>query len=77
MSFGLKNAGATYERMMDKVFHTQIGRNVKVYVNDMVVKTKRNKSHIEDSKETFQTLTRFQLKLNPTKCVFGVHSRKF
>lgn len=77
MSFGLKNARATYQRMMDKVFQSQIGRNIEVYVNDMVVKTKRDKSHIDDLRETYQTLTKYGLKLNPTKCFFGVHFGKF
>lgn len=77
MSFSVENVGATYQRMVDKVFKEQIGRNVKVYVDNMVVKTPKGKSHIEDLEETFQTLIHFQQKLNPTKCTFGVHSEKF
>ena len=54
MPFGLKNAGATYQRLMSKMFHHQIGRNVEVYVDDMLVKTKDEEIHLEDLKETFE-----------------------
>uniref|UniRef100_A0A2N9G648 Uncharacterized protein n=1 Tax=Fagus sylvatica TaxID=28930 RepID=A0A2N9G648_FAGSY len=77
MPFGLKNAGATYQRLMNKMFHHQIGRNVEVYVDDMLVKTKDEIKHLEDLKETFETLRRYRMKLNPNKCVFGVLSGKF
>jgi hypothetical protein len=77
MPFGLKNAGATYQRLMNKMFHHQIGRNVEVYVDDMLVKTKDERKHLEDLKETFETLRRYRMKLNPNKCVFGVSSGKF
>uniref|UniRef100_A0A2N9HJR6 Uncharacterized protein n=1 Tax=Fagus sylvatica TaxID=28930 RepID=A0A2N9HJR6_FAGSY len=77
MPFGLKNAGATYQRLMNKMFHHQIGRNMEVYVDDMLVKTKDDIKHLEDLKETFETLRRYRMKLNPSKCVFGVSSGKF
>uniref|UniRef100_A0A2N9H9Y5 Uncharacterized protein n=1 Tax=Fagus sylvatica TaxID=28930 RepID=A0A2N9H9Y5_FAGSY len=77
MPFGLKNAGATYQRLMNRMFHHQIGRNVEVYVDDMLVKTKDEVNHMEDLKETFETLRRYRMKLNPSKCVFGVSSGKF
>uniref|UniRef100_A0A2N9FT45 Uncharacterized protein n=1 Tax=Fagus sylvatica TaxID=28930 RepID=A0A2N9FT45_FAGSY len=77
MPFGLKNAGATYQRLMNKMFHHQIGQNVEVYVDDMLVKTKDERKHLEDLKETFETLRRYRMKLNPNKCVFGVSSGKF
>jgi hypothetical protein len=77
MPFGLKNAGATYQRLMNRIFHHQIGRNVEVYVDDMLVKMKDEENHFEDLKETFETLRRYRMKLNPSKCVFGVSSRKF
>jgi ribonuclease HI len=77
MPFGLKNAGATYQRLMNRMFHHQIGRNVEVYVDDMLVKTKDEIKHLEDLKETFETLRRYRMKLNPNKCVFGVLSGKF
>ena len=54
MPFGLKNAGATYQRLVNKMFHNQIGRNVEVYVDDMLVKSKENEDHPADLKETFQ-----------------------
>jgi hypothetical protein len=56
MPFGLKNAGATYQRLMNKMFHHQIGRNVEVYIDDMLVKTKDEANHLEDLEETFETL---------------------
>uniref|UniRef100_A0A2N9GLL2 Reverse transcriptase domain-containing protein n=1 Tax=Fagus sylvatica TaxID=28930 RepID=A0A2N9GLL2_FAGSY len=70
--FGLKNAGATYQRLVNKMFHDQIGRNVEVYVDDMLVKSKKDDDHLVDLKETFQALRRYNMKLNPAKCVFGV-----
>ena len=72
MPFGLKNAGATYQRMMQKCLATQIGKNVQVYIDDVVITTKKGSTLIEDLKETFDNLDRFCLKLNPTKCSFGV-----
>uniref|UniRef100_A0A2N9GCW7 Uncharacterized protein n=1 Tax=Fagus sylvatica TaxID=28930 RepID=A0A2N9GCW7_FAGSY len=74
MPFGLKNAGATYQRLVNKMFHDQIGRNVEVYVDDMLVKSKKDDDHLADLKETFQTLRKYNMKLNPAKCVFGVFS---
>ena len=77
MPFGLKNAGATYQRLMNRMFHDQIGRNVEVYVEDMLVKSKEEGDHFDDLRETFETLRKYQMKLNPSKCAFGVYSRKF
>jgi hypothetical protein len=77
MPFGLKNAGATYQRLMNRMFHDQIGRNVEVYVNDMLVKSKEEDNHLDDVGETFETLRKYQMKLNPSKCAFGVYSGKF
>jgi hypothetical protein len=77
MPFGLKNAGATYQRLMNKMFHNQIGRNVEVYIDDMLVKTKDEDKHLDDLEETFKTLRQYRMKLNPSKCVFGVSSGKF
>ncbi|KAK1664744.1 hypothetical protein QYE76_052903 [Lolium multiflorum] len=70
MPFGLKNAGATYQRMMQKCLATQIGKNVQVYIDDVVITTKKGSTLIEDLKETFDNLDKF--KLDPTKCSFGV-----
>uniref|UniRef100_A0A2N9J155 Uncharacterized protein n=1 Tax=Fagus sylvatica TaxID=28930 RepID=A0A2N9J155_FAGSY len=77
MPFGLKNAGAIYQRLMNKMFHNQIGRNIEVYIDDMLAKTKDEENHLEDLEETFETLCQYHMKLNPSKCVFGVSSGKF
>ena len=72
MPFGLKNAGATYQRLMNKMFVHQIGRNVQVYVDDMLVKILCESNHLDNLQETFDTLRSYNMKLNPSKCVFGV-----
>ncbi|KAL0433691.1 UNVERIFIED_CONTAM: hypothetical protein Slati_2703400 [Sesamum latifolium] len=72
MPFGLKNAEATYQCPVDKIFHPQIGRNFKVYVDDMLVKNKEARSYVADLEETFSVLRKYKLKLNPGKCAFGV-----
>ncbi|KAL0437590.1 UNVERIFIED_CONTAM: hypothetical protein Sradi_0466900 [Sesamum radiatum] len=77
MPFGLKNAGATYQRLIDKIFRPQIGRNIKVYVDDMLVKIKRAGDHVADLEETFSVLRKYRLKLNPAKCAFGVRGGRF
>ena len=56
---------------------SQIGRNVKVYVDDMLVKSLDEKKHLDNIQETFETLRRYKMKLNPSKCAFEVSSRKF
>ncbi|XP_073152040.1 uncharacterized protein [Henckelia pumila] len=71
------NAGATYQRLMDRVFASQIGRNVEVYVDDILVKSQDDVGLLADLKETFSTLRAYQVKLNPEKCVFGVRGGKF
>jgi hypothetical protein len=77
MPFGLNNAEATYQRLMNRMFHDQIGRNVEVYIDNMLVKSKEEADHLDNLKETFKTLCQYQLKLNPSKCDFGVSSGKF
>ena len=77
MPFGLKNAGATYQRLMNKMFVHQIGRNVQVYVDDMLVKSLRKDNHLDNLRETFDTLRSYNMKLNPNKCAFGVMAGKF
>ncbi|KAL0355804.1 UNVERIFIED_CONTAM: Transposon Ty3-G Gag-Pol polyprotein [Sesamum radiatum] len=77
MPFGLKNAGATYQRLMDKIFRPQIGRNIEVYVDDMLVKSKKAEEHLKDLEETFSVLRKYRLKLNPAKCAFGVQDGRF
>jgi hypothetical protein len=76
MSFGLKNAGATYQRAIQMCFADQLHRNVEAYVDDVVIKTRNPDGMIADLEETFSSLRRFRWKLNPTKCVFGVPSGK-
>ena len=75
--FGLKNAGATYQRLMNRMFAPQIGRNVQVCMNDMLVKSRREEDHLEDLRETFDTLRSYNMKLNPRKCAFRVMAGKF
>ena len=77
MPFVLKNAGVTYQRLVNKMFSNQISRNMEVYVDDMFVKSKEELAHLDDLKETFATLKQYQMKLNPSKCAFGVSSKKF
>ena len=77
MSFGLKNVGATYQRLVNHMFRPQIGPNVEVYVDDMLVKSQDEEIHLDDLQETFDTLRQYSMKLNPSKCAFGVSSRKF
>ena len=77
MLFGLKNVGATYQRLVNHMFCPQIGRNVEVYVDDMLVKSLVEERHLDDLLETFDTLRQHQMKLNPNKCAFRVSSRKF
>jgi hypothetical protein len=72
MPFGLKNAGATYQRMMKNCLGNQIGRNIQVYIDDVVITTRKEESLISDLAETFDNLNRYKLKLNPTKCSFGM-----
>ena len=77
MPFGLKNAGATYQRLVNKMFSKQIGKNMEGYVDDLLVKSREELAHLDDLKETFATLRQYQMKLNPSKCAFGVSSGKF
>ena len=77
MPFGLKNAGATYQRLVNHMLRPQIGRNVEVYVDDMLVKSLDVGRHLDDLQETFNTLRWYNMKLNPSKCAFGVALGKF
>ena len=74
---GLKNVGVTYQSLVNRMFTQQIGRNVEVYIDDMLVKSIREISHLDDLRETFETLRLYDMKLNPNKCVFNVASGKF
>ena len=77
MPFELKNARATYQRLVSHMFRSQIGRNVEVYVDNMLLKTQDEGIHLDDLQETFDTLRQYNMKLNPSKCAFGVSSGKF
>nr|POF24391.1 retrovirus-related pol polyprotein from transposon opus [Quercus suber] len=77
MPFGLKNARAAYQRLMNKMFTHQIGRNIQVYVDDMLVKSLREDDHLDDLRMTFNTFQSYNMKLNPNKCTFGVTTGKF
>ena len=77
MPFSLKNAGATYQRLVNHMFCPQIGQNVEVYVDDMLVKSLDKERHLDDIQETFDTLRQYNMKLNSSKCAFGVSSSKF
>ena len=77
MPFGLKNARATYQRLMDKVLAPMLGRNVQAYVDDMVVTSHERGQHAVDLEELFATISKYHLKLNPEKCVFGVEAGRF
>ena len=77
MLFGLKNAGATYQRAMQRIFDDILHKNVETYVDDLVVKSKKRIEHIQDLHQVFDRLRRYQLKMNPLKCAFGVTSGKF
>ncbi|XP_024033455.1 uncharacterized protein LOC112095582 [Citrus clementina] len=77
MPFGLKNAGATYQRLVNKVFKPLIGKTMEVYVDDMITKSKILEEHVRHLEETFELLRKYKMKLNPEKCAFGVESGKF
>ena len=77
MPFGLKNARATYQRLVNRMFQKQIGTSMEVYIDDMLVKSTTAELHIAHLSEVFQILREYNMKLNPAKCAFGVSARKF
>ncbi|XP_024023264.1 uncharacterized protein K02A2.6-like [Morus notabilis] len=77
MPFGLKNAGATYKRLVNKMFAQQLKKSMEVYVDDMLVKSARATQHVDHLGEMFGILRKYHMKLNPQKCAFGVGSGKF
>ena len=77
MSFGLKNPGATYQRLVTKIFKEHIGNIVEVYIDDMVVKTKVDRLYLDNLKEVFDILRKYKMRLNASKCTFKLSSRKF
>ena len=77
MPFGLKNAGATYQRLVNKMFQKEIGASMEVYIDDMLVKSIKAELHITHLAEAFRVLKSYDMKLNPAKCAFGVSAEKF
>lgn len=77
MPFGLKNAGSTYQRMVTRMFESQLGQNFEVYIDDMDVKSKHVSEHLNDLGSVFSVLLKYKLRLNALKCSFGVSSGKF
>ncbi|MCH79610.1 gag-pol polyprotein [Trifolium medium] len=77
MPFGLKNAGATYQRMMNKVFRTEIGDMLEVYMDDMIVKSKEEVDHTTHLRKIFEKARQCKMRFNPEKCTFGVRAGKF
>ena len=77
MHFGLKNVGSTYQRMMTKMFEPPLGKNIEVYIDDMAVKSKLVSEHLADLTSIFEILREHKLRLNASKCSFGVGLGKF
>ncbi|XP_024006657.1 uncharacterized protein LOC112083337 [Eutrema salsugineum] len=77
MPFGLKNAGATYQRLVNRMFASQLGRTMEVYIDDMLVKSLIASEHVGHLRTCFDILNQYGMKLNPTKCTFGVTSGEF
>ena len=77
MPFGLKNAGSTYQRMMTRMFESLLGKNIEIYIDDMVVKSKVISEHLGDLRDIFEILRSYKLRLNASKCSFDVGSGKF
>ena len=72
MPFGLKNAGATYQRVMNSIFHDMIGKYMEVYIDDIVVKSQNFDKLLRNLEQAFIRMRKHQLKMNPLKCAFGV-----
>ena len=77
MSFGLKNAGTTYQRLMKKIFKPLIGQTMEVYIDDIVVKSETRVKHVQHLEKAFRFMSAYNMKLNPTKCVFDINVGKF
>ncbi|KAL1197936.1 RNA-directed DNA polymerase-like protein [Cardamine amara subsp. amara] len=77
MPFGLKNAGTTYQRLVNKMFANQLGKIMEVYINEMLVKSARSEDHIGHLNTCFKILNKYGMKLNPAKCTFCIMSGEF
>ena len=77
MPFGLKNTGATYQRLVTKMFRSLLGNTMEVYIDDMLVNSKRRPDHAAHLQQTFDLLREYGMKLNPLKYAFGVRAGRF
>jgi hypothetical protein len=77
MTFGLKNAGATYQRAMNYIFHELIGKIVEIYIDDVMIKSLDHESHLDDVRKTLECTRKHGLEMNPNKCAFGVSAGEF
>ncbi|XP_042976348.1 uncharacterized protein LOC122307503 [Carya illinoinensis] len=77
MPFGLKNVGATYQRLVNRMFKEYIGKSMEVYVDDLLIKSKELAQHLVDLRMAFGVLCLYKMRLNPSKCAFGIQSGKF
>ena len=77
MPFGLKNTESTYQRMITRMFKLQLGKNIEIYIDDIVVKSKMISEHVGDLRAIFEILRKYKLRLNASKCSFSVGSGKF
>ena len=76
MSFDLKNTGTTYQKAMVTLFHDMMHKEIEVYVDDLIAKSQEKENHVENLEKLFERLRKFQLKLNPAMCTFGVTFKK-
>ena len=77
MPFGLKNAGATYERAMTAIFHDMMHKEIEDYMDDIVVKSKARENHFYDLRRVFERCRLYKLHMNSLRCTFGIPARKF
>jgi Reverse transcriptase (RNA-dependent DNA polymerase) len=77
MPFGLRNAGVTFQTMVNRVFEKQIGRNMEAYVDDILVKSMTEENHLADLEEAFETMNKVNMKMNPMKSYFGLAGGNF
>ena len=77
MPFGLKNVGATYQRLVTKMFRSLLGSTMEAYIDDMLVKFKQRSNHATHLQQTFDILIKYGMTLNPSKCAFGVSAGRF
>jgi len=76
MSFGLKNVKATYQRAMVALFHDMMHKEIEVYMDDMIPKSRTEEENLVNLRKLFERLCKYRLRLNPTKCTFGVKFEK-